>query len=323
MEYGASSAYASDFEYGGLHYPNNETSAYTALETGNYSNEVYVYVPADNGSTTGSLTFGIEIENRMGNGVNSGTWAVYDNFKLEYLEPLTILDELSATAPAAATNATVKLKRTIIDKANGGSTNAWNTICFPFALTAQQVEDVFGEGTVVKELTGVNPINDYHFLTFSDVQGIAANTPYIMQVEEGNAKSEYIIENINVTPSASLTQTVGGIDFVGNYIYPKVMDNENGTDYYILNDEFKSSTGRTKIKGVRAYFHAPKGSGIKSLGFNLDDDATSIDGINANGIIIPADIYNVGGQLVRKQASSLNGLPAGIYFINGKKVLVR
>ena len=124
MEYGASTAYASDFEYNGLHYPNNEASAYTALETGNYSNEVYVYVPAGNGSTTGSLTFGIEIENRMGNGVNAGTWAVYDNFKLEYLEPMTILDELSPTAPVAATNATVKFKRTIIDKNNGGTTNA-------------------------------------------------------------------------------------------------------------------------------------------------------------------------------------------------------
>ena len=323
MEYGASSAYASDFEYNGLHYPNNEASAYTALESGNYSNEVYVYVPADNGSTTGSLTFGIEIENRMGNGVNAGTWAVYDNFKLEYLEPMTILDELSPTAPVAATNATVKLKRTIIGKTNGDTENAWNTICFPFALSAQQIQDIFGEGTVVKELSSVDNSGDYSFLTFSDVESIAANTPYIMQVEADNAQSEYIIEGLDITPSENLTVTVDGLQFIGNYIYPKVMDNSNGTDYYILNDEFKSSTGRTKIKGFRAYFHAPEGSGIKSLGFNLDGDATSIDGINANGIIIPADIYNVGGQLVRKQASSLNGLPAGIYFINGKKVLVR
>jgi hypothetical protein len=35
------------------------------------------------------------------------------------------------------------------------------------------------------------------------------------------------------------------------------------------------------------------------------------------------DIYNAGGQLVRKNANSLNGLPRGIYFIRGRKIIIK
>ncbi len=35
------------------------------------------------------------------------------------------------------------------------------------------------------------------------------------------------------------------------------------------------------------------------------------------------DIFSLTGQLVRKNAKSLKGLPAGIYVVDGKKVVVR
>ena len=36
-----------------------------------------------------------------------------------------------------------------------------------------------------------------------------------------------------------------------------------------------------------------------------------------------ADIYTVNGQLVRAGSSSIEGLPKGIYIVNGKKLVVR
>lgn len=36
----------------------------------------------------------------------------------------------------------------------------------------------------------------------------------------------------------------------------------------------------------------------------------------------PHNIYNVQGQLVRRNATSLSDLPAGIYIIEGKKIIV-
>ena len=37
----------------------------------------------------------------------------------------------------------------------------------------------------------------------------------------------------------------------------------------------------------------------------------------------PADIFDLSGRLVRKHATSTEGLPAGIYIIRGRKVVVR
>ena len=50
--------------------------------------------------------------------------------------------------------------------------------------------------------------------------------------------------------------------------------------------------------------------GIEGL-FNNDQDGQ------------PVDVYNAKGQLVRKNASSLQGLPRGIYFVRGRKIVVK
>lgn len=102
MAYGANAAYSSDFEYNGLHYPNNEASAYTALATGNYKNVVYVYV-VDEGEGTGSLTFGINNpQNTNAGGYPNALWAVYDNFTLSYFEAKASASEKTALSDAIA-----------------------------------------------------------------------------------------------------------------------------------------------------------------------------------------------------------------------------
>lgn len=230
-----------------------------------------------------------------------------------------VLDETAATAPETTLHANVTFNRTIVGKNNGGSDgHAWNTICFPFALSSTQIAEAFGENTVVKELTGVDvKENGEASLVFSPVDAIEANTPYIMQVDEG--QSVYTFEDIAVTPSDYLTVTIDGVQFVGNYIYPKVMTNEGGTDYYILNDVFKYSTSRTKIKGFRAYFHIPAPSDIKSLGFSDEEveEPTGISSmVNGQWSMDNAEVYDLCGRRVQQPTK-------GLYIINGKTVFIR
>lgn len=52
----------------------------------------------------------------------------------------------------------------------------------------------------------------------------------------------------------------------------------------------------------------------------LSTTITSIETITGNRAV---DIYTIGGQLVRKQAGSTDGLKRGIYIINNRKVLVK
>ena len=50
---------------------------------------------------------------------------------------------------------------------------------------------------------------------------------------------------------------------------------------------------------------------------------TGIDGLFAEEKGGAADIYNANGQVVRRNARSLNGLPRGIYFVRGRKIIVK
>ena len=58
---------------------------------------------------------------------------------------------------------------------------------------------------------------------------------------------------------------------------------------------------------------------------SLDGDNEGVTGIEtmdeAPAITEPFDVYDLSGQKVLNQVTSLDGLPAGIYIVNGKKVL--
>ena len=51
--------------------------------------------------------------------------------------------------------------------------------------------------------------------------------------------------------------------------------------------------------------------------------STAIDGIVESFDTKPYDIYNLNGQKVKTNATSLDGLPSGLYIVNGKKVVKR
>lgn len=56
---------------------------------------------------------------------------------------------------------------------------------------------------------------------------------------------------------------------------------------------------------------------------NGEQYVSGIAGVTINGAQWPADIYDVNGRMVKKAATSLEGLQKGLYFVNGKKMLVK
>ena len=55
-------------------------------------------------------------------------------------------------------------------------------------------------------------------------------------------------------------------------------------------------------------------------GSTVLDGTTGIDGVNAE--FAPADVYSIDGRIVKKNATTLDGLKPGVYVVNGRKVVV-
>ena len=53
------------------------------------------------------------------------------------------------------------------------------------------------------------------------------------------------------------------------------------------------------------------------------DNPFGIEGVEAGQTQWPADIYDINGRMIKKAATSLEGLEKGLYFIKGQKVLVK
>ena len=90
-----------------------------------------------------------------------------------------------------------------------------------------------------------------------------------------------------------------------------------------------------KLKPFRAYLHNTSGAQAKKLRTmsvsrwdDLDDESgttTSIDELlEESGIFTSgANVYDLNGVLVRKNTHTIQGLPKGIYIVNGKKHVVK
>ena len=95
--------------------------------------------------------------------------------------------------------------------------------------------------------------------------------------------------------------------------------------YFISNGTLYKSAGTTSLKAFKGYFIAD-GSTINSMVVDIDDNgqATYVDGhlVSVDDQSL-GDIYNMSGVLVRKAATTTEGLPRGLYLLNGKKIVVR
>jgi hypothetical protein len=239
-------------------------------------------------------------------------------FNIEVVDALT-LSELSTTAPAPASDAKVKVLRTI----NGGK---WSTICLPFAMTADQTKKAFGSGVTLGEFveyaTDVDDAENIVSITvaFDAVDAIEANYPYIIKVE--NDITEFTVEGVDIAPEEAIAEFDNGKtgsrrqvfgSFIGTYVAGTAVP---AKALFLGDGQFWYATSSTKpMKAFRGYFDfvdvlaAAEDAGAR---INITfDDITAIKGIKTtNG----EEIYTLSGQRVKNAGK-------GVYIVNGKKVI--
>ena len=121
-------------------------------------------------------------------------------------------------------------------------------------------------------------------------------------------------------------------------VYPSSLEDRSVT-WESSNTKVAIVSSKGKVKGVKAgtatitctsnatglktacKVTVTASAGSRSLDGDDNDEVTEIDEVVVSAAIEPFDVYDLGGRKVLHQVTSLDGLPDGIYIVNGKKIL--
>ena len=229
---------------------------------------------------------------------------VCDDFRLTDGQPLPIGLDFTAA------NVTYERKF-------NGTQNA--TLCLPYDLSAQ--------GFKAYTLSGGNK-NEVHFKETKDK--LTAYTPYYITADGTPLLGGTNIE-VKAYTGANLTTSANGYSIKGTVVS---MDNATAAaaNAYILQDDgmFHKVTTDNPGATVPAY-HAyiicpPQASGAKQLSVVLDGETTGIGDVTneaTDGKNGP--VYDLQGRRVadRLDGATRHSLPAGVYIVGGRKVVVK
>lgn len=247
-------------------------------------------------------------------------------------------------APTNAKNAEVKLDRTFYK-------NYWNAICLPYSINRRQIEKVFGDGTMVVLMNNIDTSNKKVMFIEHANQDIIAGYPYLIfpTKKDDNVKTDHSEIN-GITTRATFGEADSPLFSVGTdgktYLVAEPMQSDalvfkgtftktmlNEGSYVVTNKGVLSRIPKDgmPIKPYRSYIYFNRETaGAKAIslqnmnvnGFeNEEDNTTGIENLLFESGILThsADVYSIDGQLVRSKALNFNGLPKGVYIVNGKK----
>lgn len=230
---------------------------------------------------------------------------------------ITLDENSESNTIEAKTGVNVTLKRPM-------NVGRWNTFCVPFSIDATQVTSQFGEGTQIAEYSVSKSKDDV--IDFATVQSnaIVAGKAYLVKPTKVAATEGYTFSNVNITalvPTKEENVDNGAIDFRGIY-NPTDITVGLPTNTFaagIVGNVVKKAVSDSKMKGFRAFFIIPEGTGAQSsYMLKIDGTATSINSINGADVVVNAPVYNLQGQRVDG-----NNLTPGIYVKAGKKFVVK
>ena len=160
-------------------------------------------------------------------------------------------------------------------------------------------------------------------LTFSEVSELTAFTPYI--IEGGSLEVSSTATKNNVLLSPVPVDVIEGVKFTGTFQAISATTTTTDNDKYVLTSggtsaAFKKSHG--KIGAFRAFLKSTTASS-REFSVVFDDEATGIRPATQQELETLFNVYSIDGRLVKSKSDTMIDLPAGIYVINGKKVVIK
>ena len=181
------------------------------------------------------------------------------------------------------------------------------------------IKPTLGSSTAsfVSPTTG-EEVKDFYVLGRIDFDGTSLEIPTVTCYKsEGSASSH----------------ASDGLEAKGTYIY--LNDTTDITkccpagSYVLRKGDMYHTTKKMGIKGFRGWIEDVNQTSTGSSKFNSfiisdkKEDLSAIHGLQISQPQLSGNVYDLNGQLVRRNATSLDGLRKGIYIVNRKKVVVK
>lgn len=243
-----------------------------------------------------------------------------------FVETVTLLDVVTIedyTTLTEGNDAAVVYMNTTLDP-------GFNAMALPFAITADEAVEIFGEDAVVMELTGSSVEGTEvraHFTTVTT--GMEAGKPYMVFVTHPTTpvmfKNKAVTtqmqnvetDHLTLIPTTAATEVTPGMflltidNYVTNGDTPVEISNAAGS---ILK---APAAGEQQLKSFRAYVTLKDPTATTLTFDNSQDIDTGIDSVGADTFTDDDLIYNLQGIRVKHPAKG------AIYIVNGKKVVIK
>lgn len=242
------------------------------------------------------------------------TTLYFNNMYLYKVSSVIVIADDATGALEPAENVDVQLNRTF-------NADEYYPICLPFII--ENWREVFDD------LLVLNTFTDNGQLSFKTLAGenTQARKPYLVKMKENVTEDNYLVfKNVTIDKGNAGSWPIKdtGISMAGNWAAGTVPAGA----YYLANGEWVISDGTEPIVGFSAYINADSPLSADTLpmiinGKNDDDGSAGIENIitTTNPIV---NVYNLQGIMVKcgvNEENALDGLPHGIYLINGKKIV--
>lgn len=224
------------------------------------------------------------------------------NIDVTFAPTITIGANASVSTEAGVNNVIV----------NRTFAKGWNTVCLPFDVAVASLPAT----TKAQEFVS----SDGSSLTFHEVADVLkANVPYLVFFSNEVSDPFYYggkVEATNPTPVEH-----NGFTFVGNYEASKSMEGLYGVASEGDVQKIMLGTAGSTLPATCAYFTTKN---LNANGLRICFDGGEVTGINqVNGAQAQSAgaVYNLQGIKVSNRGT--NNLPAGLYIMQGKKVIVK
>lgn len=193
----------------------------------------------------------------------------------------------------------------------------WNTYCMPFDYNVADL----GTDVKVQEFVSANN-NGLNFAAISDGV-LKANNPYLVFFPTATTigtTEEPIFFATTINSYTPTPITFGAYTFSGNYTAGMSMDGKYGVATIDGVQKLRIGGAKATLPAGCAYFTTDNNA--NGMLIRLDGgNTTGILDVNTGVVVENTAVYNLQGVKVSNNGTA--GLPAGIYVMGGKKVIVK